>query len=194
MGLIHPGLHPQGAYPQAQRAHNGPADVAQVQPEQPALVAHHHPLTFGDALAVGIFRMIALDVIAHGIGVRLHNAGHHEQQRPQKGLQGNHQADEQIAGEILSKAHKQIAQIHLTLAPGQPQPHRGQTHAHRAHENQNAHHHIRSCAEHGRSDNRGQHGQKPQTAENIHAQRRPGPSAQFKGRNHQSTLSHFFCS
>ena len=56
--------------------------------------------------------MVELDIVRHGIGIGLDNAGDDEQQRPQEREKRRHKADEERSAEIVLKAAEHIAQLH----------------------------------------------------------------------------------
>ena len=113
LGRLHIGPQPEEADTQRQDAKQEPADKRQVQIEQVELVPphHRHAALYGPVELQ--FGTIAHHIRRHGVGIRLDEAGHDEQQRPEERVDAHQQGRAENAG-VVAKAHEQL--LHAVFA------------------------------------------------------------------------------
>ena len=114
---LHIRRDPKRADAEAQGTHDDPAEEAQIQHELFPLVAVHQLAALIDAGLPAVVGVVELDIIGHGIGIHLDDAGDDEQQRPQESKERRHEADEERPAEIILEAAEHVAQLHRLVIP-----------------------------------------------------------------------------
>lgn len=114
--LLHVGVKEEYTDTEGKEAEDDPADEAEIKAEESPLVAVHHLTGEGDSLCGGHIRMLCQNEEGHGVGIALNDTGNVEEQGPEKGEQGNKKAGNDIVGQAVAEAVKNVLDLGLATA------------------------------------------------------------------------------